>query len=253
MYTTFVENPAPDRRLIKARTIDNPHLPEGFVESLYRNYPPQLIASYINGEFTALANTTVYPYFDRDTHWCDTAIEEDDRVFIGVDFNVSACFLEVLVRRGNEFHFVAEHIAKDTPNIVRLIKETYPLQVERDNIVIIPDAASRHRSTANAAESDLAILRRGGFNIKNQLSNPAIEDRVNAMNVLLIANRLRVSNKCKYLIRSLETQAFDKLGKPEKGIGGREDKSGPADAAGYAVHALAGLRYATGGSSFVTY
>jgi hypothetical protein len=70
----------------------------------------------------------------------------------------------------------------------------------------------------------------------------------------LIANRLRISSKCKYLIRAFETQAFDKLGKPEKGVGGREDKSGPVDAAGYAIHALAGLRrYATGGSSFVTY
>ena len=254
MYSTFIENPSPDRRLIKARTTDNPHLPAGFIESLYNNYPPQLIASYINGEFTNLANTTVYPYFDRDTHWCDTRIEDDDRLFIGIDFNVGACFLEVLLRRNDEFHFVAEHHAKDTPSVVRLIQSTYPTQLEAGNIVAIPDAASRHRSTANAAESDLALLRRGGFTVKNQLSNPAIEDRVNAINVLLLANRIRISNKCKYLIRSLETQAYDATGKPEKGRGGLDDKSGPADAAGYAIHALAGLRrYATGGSNFVTY
>jgi PBSX family phage terminase large subunit len=254
MYSTFIENPAPDRRLIKAKTTDNPHLPLGFVESLYSNYPPQLIASYINGEFTNLANTTVYPYFQRDLHWCDTTPDEDDRLFIGIDFNVGACFLEVLVRRGPEFHFIAEHTAKDTPALVRLIQSTYPSQLERDNIVVIPDAASRHRSTANAAESDLALLKRGGFSVKNQLSNPAIEDRVNAINVLLLANRLRVSNKCKYLIRSLETQAYDSGGKPEKGRGGIDDKSGPVDAAGYAIHALAGLRrYTTGGSNYTVY
>jgi hypothetical protein len=70
----------------------------------------------------------------------------------------------------------------------------------------------------------------------------------------MLNNRFRVSTKCKYLLRSLETQAFDKSGKPEKGIGGLDDKSGPADAAGYVITALAGLRrYATGGSSFRTY
>jgi hypothetical protein len=90
--------------------------------------------------------------------------------------------------------------------------------------------------------------------VKAQPSNPAIEDRINAMNVLMLNNRFRVSTKCKYLLRALETQAFDKSGKPEKGIGGLDDKSGPADAAGYVITALAGLRrYATGGSSFRTY
>jgi PBSX family phage terminase large subunit len=254
MYSTFVENPSPERRLIKAKTTDNPHLPPGFVESLYANYPPQLIASYIQGEFTNLANTNVYPYFDRDLHWCDTTATDEDRIYIGIDFNVGACFLETLVRRNDEFHFIAEHTAKDTPALVRLIQSTYPTQIAAGNLVVIPDAASRQRSTSNAAESDLALLRRGGFTVKNQLSNPAIEDRVNALNTLFIKNRVRISNRCKYLIRSLETQAYDTSGKPEKGRGGLDDKSGPVDAAGYALHALAGLRrYASGGSSFVTY
>jgi hypothetical protein len=254
MYRTFVENPGPDRHLIKARTADNPHLPPGFVESLTANYPPQLITSYLNGEFCNLANSTVYYPFDRDLHWCDTEITEHDRLFIGVDINVDAVFAEVIVRRGNEFHVVAEHHPKDTPALVRLLKETYPDHYRTGNIVIIPDAASRHRSTANAAESDLALLRRGGFTVKSQLSNPAIEDRVNAINVLLLANRLRISNKCRYLIRSLETQAYDSNGKPEKGRGGLDDKSGPVDAAGYAIHSLAGLRrYTTGGSNYTVY
>lgn len=254
MHRTFVEQPGPDRHLIRARTTDNPHLPPGFIDSLYANYPPQLIASYINGEFTNLANANVYPYFDRDLHWCDTELEPDDRIFVGIDFNVGACFLEVMVRRGDEFHFIAEHHAADTPSVVRKLQEHYPEQLANNNLVVVPDAASRQRSTTNAKESDLSLLRKGGFNIKTQLANPAIEDRVNAMNVLLLAKRLRVSNKCKYLLRSLETQAFDKQGKPEKGIGGLDDKSGPADAAGYVITALAGLRrYATGGSNFRTY
>lgn len=255
MYRTFVENAdRPDRRLIRARTLDNPHLPPGFVDSLYANYPPNLLAAYLEGNFTNLDSTTVYPYFDRDLHWTDATVQPDDRIFIGVDFNVGCCFVEVCVRRGDEFHFVDEFHPKDTPSVVTKIQELYPDHIARGNVVVIPDAASRQRSTTNAKESDLALLRKGGFTVKAQPSNPAIEDRVNAMNVLMINSRFRVSNRCRYLIRSLETQAFDDKGRPDKSGRGVDDKSGPVDAAGYVITALAGLRrYATGGSNFRTW
>jgi hypothetical protein len=243
-----------ERRLIRARTADNPHLPPGFIDTLKSAYPPQLLASYLEGQFANLENTTVYSYFDRDTHWCDTEIEPDDRLFVGCDFNINAVFTEILVRRDSEFHVVAEHHPKDTPTMVRLLQDTYKSHFKAGEIVIIPDAASRHRSTTNAAESDLSILRKAGFSIKNQLANPPIEDRVNCVNMLLLANRLRVHNRCRYLIRALEQQAYDSSGKPAKGRGGLDDPSGPVDALGYAAYKLAPLRrYATGSSSFPTY
>lgn len=254
-YRCFIEHgDKPDRRLIKAKTTDNPHLPDGFIESLYQNYDSNLIASYINGEFTNLANTTVYHPFDRDRHWCDTEIQATDRVFVGVDFNVGACFCMVMVRRGEEFHVVAEHYPKDTPAVVKVLTETYAEQVERGDLVVVPDAASRQRTTTNAAESDLSLLKKGKFVVKNQSANPQVADRVNAINVLLMADRLRVHNRCKYLIKSLEQQTYDKTGKPAKGIGGLDDISGPVDSLGYAITYLAPLRrWSTGGSSFRTY
>jgi PBSX family phage terminase large subunit len=252
MYNTFVESgDNPDRRLIRAKTTDNPFLPEGFVESLYQNYDPQLIASYIEGEFTNLANTTVYSAFDRDRHWCDTEIQPEDRLLVGVDFNVGAVFTEVIVRRGDEFHVVAEHYPKDTPALVRFLQDTYPDHIAAGNLVVIPDAASRQRTTTNSAESDLSLLKKGGFTVKSQSANPAISDRINCVNVLLLANRLLIHPRCKYLIKSLEQQAFDRTGKPEKGIGGMDDISGPVDSLGYAIYYLAPLRrYAVGDSKF---
>lgn len=251
MYRTFVENgDNDDRRLIKAKTTDNPYLPEGFIESLYQNYEANLIASYIEGEFTNLQNSTVYHPFDRDVHWTDTEIQPEDRIFIGIDFNVSACFCMVIVRRGDELHVVSEHYPKDTPAVVKHLQETYKTQLERGDLVAIPDAASKQRTTTNAAESDMSLLKKGGFNVKVQSSNPQIADRVNCVNVLLLANQLKIHNRCKYLIRSLEQQVYDKTGKPEKGIGGVEDISGPVDALGYAITYLKPLRrWTSGGSS----
>lgn len=255
LYRLFVEEADRDnRRLIKAKTTDNPYLPAGFVESLYESYDPNLIASYINGEFTNLSATTVYHPFDRDVHWTDEDFNRDDRIFVGIDFNVGACFMQVIIRRGDEFHVIDEAYPKDTPAVVRHLQETYPYHVREGNLVVIPDAASRQRSTTNASESDLSLLKKGGFIVKSQASNPAVEDRINSINVLLLANRLKVSNRCKYLIKSLETQAYSKTGRPEKGIGGKDDISGPPDALGYAMHYLAPLRrWTTGGSKIRVY
>jgi len=255
MYSTFVEGAdKPDRRLIKAKTTDNPYLPDGFVESLYANYDPNLVASYILGEFTNLANVTVYHPFDRDVHWTDITIEREDRLFVGLDLNVNACFCMFIVRRGDEFHVVDEAAPKDTPAVVKYLQETYPGHLADGNLVVIPDAASRQRTTTNASESDLSLLKKGGFVVKTQSANPAIEDRVNCINVLLLANRLKVSTRCKYLLKAMETQAYSKTGKPEKGIGGINDISGPPDSLGYAIHYLSPLRrWSAGGSKIRLY
>ena len=255
MYNTFISNgDNKDRRLIKAKTTDNPHLPEGFVDSLYQNYDNNLIASYINGEFTNLTATTVYSHFDRDIHWTDEEAKEEDRIFVGMDFNVGACFCIAMVRRGDEFHVIDEFYPKDTPAVVRECTDRYKKQLEGKNLVAIPDAASKQRTTTNASESDLSLLKKGKLIVKVQTSNPQISDRVNCVNVLLMANRLKVHNRCQYLIKAFEQQAYDRTGKPEKGIGGKEDISGPADAIGYAISYLAPLkRWSAGGSTIRIY
>lgn len=251
MWNTFEQKAAPDRHLIRAKTEDNPHLPPGFIESLYANYPPQLLSAYLRGEFTALDKTTVYSYFDRDAHWSDEQVGPDDTLAIGVDFNVGTCFIEVCVRRSDKFHFVEEHYVKDTPSIATLLTERFPGHIERGLLTVIPDASSRHRSTTNAAESDLAILKRNGLRVKVQNQNPLVEDRVNAVQMLLLQQRIFIHPNCKYLIRAMETQTFNNKGTPDKSGTGVDDKSGPVDAMGYVVFALAGLRrYQVGGSNF---
>ena len=251
MWNCFDQKAGPDRHLIRARTLDNPHLPPGFVDSLYANYPPQLLSAYLQGQFTALDKTTVYSYFDRDIHWSDEDLTAEDAMYVGLDFNVGTCFMEVCVRRGEVFHFIDEHHVKDTPTIALRLRELYGDHIDRGLLTVVPDAASKHRTTTNASESDLAILKRNGLRIKIQTQNPLVEDRVNAVQVLLLNNRLRIHPRCKYLIRAFETQTYNNKGTPDKSGSGLEDKSGPVDAAGYVLHALAGLRrYQTGGSHF---
>ena len=96
-----------DRRLIRAKTTDNPFLPKEYIESLFKDYPPELIKSYLNGEFTNLTSGTVYTSFNREDNHTDYDYEwvlnEEKRkpydpkfVFhIGQDFNVGKCYSAV--------------------------------------------------------------------------------------------------------------------------------------------------------------
>ena len=248
-YRTFIENEAEDKRLIKAKTMDNPYLPEDFVASLERNYPGQLIKAYLEGEFVNLASCSIYPEFDRSLNYCDTQPNELDTIYVGVDLNVGHCQTTHLVRRGDEFHFFAEETYRDTRQIAEGLKELYPHHFKTSQLVLIPDAASKQRSTAAAQESDLGILKKAGHKVSVQQSNPLIQDRVNAVCTLIEQRKLKVGNGCRNLIRTFEQHAYDERGKPEKGGIGADDLSHAGDSAGYAVYRLAAIRQWRVGSS----
>ncbi len=241
-YRTFVEEDGEDKRLIRVRTRDNPNLPPDFVPSLERNYPPQLIQAYLNGEFVNLASCSIYPDFDRSLNYADTKPERLDTIFVGVDLNIGNCVTQHLVRRGEEFHFFNEAVFRDTAQIAQGLKEMYPEHFRLKQLVLIPDASSKQRSTAAAQESDLGILKKAGHQVNPQQSNPLIQDRVNAVNALIAQRKIKVGNGCPHLIRTLEQHAFDDKGRPEKGGVGMDDLSHAGDAAGYAVYRLAAIR-----------
>ena len=99
-WEAFEKSQAPDRHLIRARTQDNPHLPEGFIDSLLANYPEQLIRAYLDGQFVNLNTGAVYDRFDRAKH---VVAEEYDALQmeplrIGIDFNVTNMSAVVAVR-----------------------------------------------------------------------------------------------------------------------------------------------------------
>jgi len=241
-YRTFSEQSGPDKRLIRVKTKDNPNLPEGFIESLERNYPAQLITAYLEGHFTNLASCSIYPEFDRSLHYTDAKPGPHDTIFVGIDLNVGNCVTQHLLRKGDEFHFFNEKVYRDTQQIAVGLKELYPDHFRRGQLVLIPDAASKQRSTAAAQESDLGILKKAGHTVNPQQSNPIVQDRINAVNALIEQGKVKVGNGCKHLIRTLEQHAYDDKGRPEKGGVGMDDLSHAGDAMGYAIYRLAAIR-----------
>jgi hypothetical protein len=233
VYDRWQRNPAPGYRIIKASTMSNArNLPAGYVDGMRATYPSSLLAAYMDGEFVNLVAGSVYPEFDRRLNTSDEHIQPGEALHIGMDFNVGKMSAVVHVLRGDNPHAVAERTRLlDTPAMCALLKRDY----EGHPIIVYPDASGASRKSNNASESDLAILRHAGFSVRANPANPRVKDRVLAVNAMVHkdGNRRYLVNPdtCPELVESLEKQAYDKHGEPDK-AGGLDHV---IDAAGYFI------------------
>lgn len=279
MYQIFVlENNPRDpkykegqKRLIKARTYDNHHLPADYIERMESLYPGAHIKAYLNGEFTNLTQGSIYHEFSREGNKCDTVVLPGEPLHIGQDFNVGKQASCVCVKRiimlpvpgtlvwddstndyaaelepVEQLHVVDEFFGQlDTPATIRAIREKYQPEGSAEaadgswhEINIYPDASGRNRKTNDASTSDIAQLEDAGFIVHSGASNPAVQDRILAMNAMICnahgRRRLLVNPTCETVTNCLERQVYnEKTGEPDKG---KHDHMN--DALGYVVNTL---------------
>lgn len=218
VYDRWVKNPVDGYKLFKAKTIDNVlNLPEGYIENLQNSYPTALLSAYLDGEFVNLTAGSVYPEFDRTLNASSETIIDNEALHIGLDFNVTKMAAVVHVLRHDEPHAVNELTGIfDTPAMIQALKSRY----NSHKIFIYPDASGNNRKSQNASESDIALLKQAGFNIMVNPANPAVKDRVLALNKLIGQRKYKVNpDTCPELVESLERQAYDKNGDPDKSAG----------------------------------
>ena len=264
MYQTFGSKEAqdrPDRRLIRMRTQDNPHLPPDFIERLEANYDPSLLKAYLAGEFVNLTTGQVYDRFNREQHVIPLPLVkdrfghefqqqtagrpcDDETILLGVDFNVGMMHACLAVRRGPDL-WVFDEVAgaHDTDDLARKVRERFP----DHRILAYPDASGAKRTT-NASRSDIAILEGYGFSNMAPSANPPVRDRVAAVQALLENGKgerhLFVTPNCAKTIECLELQAYDeKTGEPAKDAGYDHMN----DALGYIVHRIRAVENAQAG------
>jgi len=223
MWNTFGTEEAqkrPDRKLIRMRSADNPHLPQDFIERLQANYDPSLLQAYLEGQFCNLTTGQVYDRFDRAKHVItDIPNVEDEPLRVGVDFNIGNMSAVIAVRLGNQLLLIDEVSgAHDTDALAQEIRRRFPDR----RIYAYPDASGGNRST-NASQTDIQILEGYGFTNQSPRSNPPIRDRVASVQALLENGkgevRLQVAANCKRTIECLELQSYTEKGDPDKDAG----------------------------------
>jgi hypothetical protein len=250
LYSMFVEEGhKPDRKLFKGRTADNPYLPPDFLDAMRENYSPAMFRAYTEGEFVNLTQSSVYPEFNRHLNSSSiTEFNQLDTIYVGVDFNVGRCLMVCVMVKPNGLHVVAEHVARDTPAVIEVLRTYYQTWIDNGQLIVCPDASSQSKSTKDAGISDFGLMRQAGLSIKVQPSNPLIRDRVLSVNTLILNaagdRQLFVNPLCKLVVRGLEQHAYDsKTGQPMKGDGSSpDDLSGQNDALGYCVFVLRGIK-----------
>ena len=233
MYEMWGKEKRDGYELIKAPTMSNPYLPDGYVDQLRATYSSSQLSAYLDGEFVNLNAGSVYPEFSRKENASNEQIKTGDTLHIGMDFNVTNCSLVIHVVRDNDApHAVKEFTGIfDTPSAARIIKERFA----GHKIMIYPDASGNSRKSNNASESDHSILRAAGFQVLSNNRNPFVKDRVLSYNNMIHnqGERRYFVNpvECPSLVESLEKQAYDKNGEPDK-QGGFDHV---VDAAGYFI------------------
>jgi len=214
MHRIFVKEMDGNKRLIKAKTTDNHHLPDDYINLLRDSYPEAFLSAYLNGEFVNMTSGNVYSSFNRKYHHTDDMVQYGEPLHIGMDFNVNNMAAIVFNKAGDAVDELIEYA--DTPATIKAIQERY----EGHNITIYPDASGQNTSSKNASISDIKLLRQAGFTVKVKRTNPRVRDRIVTVNKRFENGELLVNTKtCPELTECLEQQAYDKRGDPDKTSG----------------------------------
>lgn len=207
------------------------------IEAAKRELPERTFKQEYLASFETLSNR-VYSNFDRKMHVSPdvASIEDFAELYIGMDFNVTPMSCVIGVKVSDQLHIVDE-IAIENSNTTEMsheIKRRYP----KHRIRVYPDPAGRARKTSAAGGvTDFSILEQQGFNVIAPRKHPAIADRINEVQAMLVnANgdmRMFIHPKCKELIKCLDGQTYKKdTSQPDKSLG----LDHLPDALGYLIH-----------------
>lgn len=222
--------------LVQASTYQNGrNLPEDYIPSLLASYPPQLISAYLKGKFVNLTSGSIYGNFDRKLNHTDETIKPGEALHIGMDFNrLNMTAVISVIRDGLPLTLAEITKGRDTPEMAKIIKERY---VDKKHpVMLYPDASGKSSSSKNASESDFTILRGAGMSVTVNPANPAVIDRVYAVDAMTLNAEGRRrwlvnTHACPALTEAQEQQTWAPTGEPDKSTG----HDHPNDAIGYFI------------------
>lgn len=197
---------------IKAGTRSNKFLPVGYADQIAKNYDPIMAEAFLDGGWVSFTQNKVYHFFNRERHHTNRRIMPSDvMIHVGLDFNIGGCCAVAFLIEKNNPVAIDEFVSYDTRDFVNNLS-----RYKGKRVLVYPDASGRSGHT-NAAESDVSIIEKAGYTVNAHDSNPAVRDRINAVNGLLSHDRLTVNtDMCPNFTMALESQGYNAKGEPEK-------------------------------------
>jgi len=213
---------------VVGKTKDNIHNSEGYYESMYNAYTPEMREAYLEGKFINMKLGRAYKPFDRARHIKHSDMQGE--ICAGIDFNVDYMTAEIFINGNGYIHFFDE-IRRSHSNTFELAEA---LRLKYPGIKVYPDPTGSGRRSS-ATKTDHQILSDAGFHVNYRKQVPVM-DRVNAVNSMLIQDRLTIEpDKCIHLVKDFDRVVF-KNGDLDKTS--EMELTHASDAAGYPVEYL---------------
>lgn len=236
--------------VIHARSTDNPDLPDEYLAAL-ETYDPQLYEQEVGGRFINVGRGRTYYNFDRARNRRLVEYDPDLPLIFTYDFNATAPapFAVIVAQRvGKEVRAIDEVALPGgtTGEACDILLDRYGPRGHghTSGVRIYGDATAKKKST-QTGESDYHLIRAKlahhfrGFRLAvRKKTNPAVVDRVNAVNAkfLNVAGEITafVSPRCPQLTADLERVTW----KPGKREIDKSDakRTHHSDAWGYLIH-----------------
>ncbi|MBI5599195.1 MAG: hypothetical protein HY890_05590 [Deltaproteobacteria bacterium] len=218
-------------------------LPPEEVEAAKRLLDPRTFRQEFEASFEGSSGRVYYAYRGEVHQVLSAGMDAKLPVVICCDFNVDPCVWELAQTDGREVRVLDEVVMRDT-NTVEMCKEVLRRYGgHKAGFIVYGDAAAAARSTAG--KSDYALMSELGFKRQSVgRANPAVKDRVNAVNSILCNTngeaRLTHHPRCRYLKRDFETVTWaEGASEIDKRDG---DRTHASDALGYFIAAEFALR-----------
>jgi hypothetical protein len=190
-------------------TLSGGRVPAEEISSARRDLDEKTFNQEYLGTFETYSGV-IYYNFDRNRHVKTYTGEIPDVIHCGLDFNIDPMSASIGVQTDSGFHFVdyLKIYGSNTNEVCDEIKRRYP----NKKIFVYPDASGRQRRSSANGMTDHIILQNAGFVVKSANTNPAVKDRIAAVNSKLCSTTgdigILVDPKCKPIIEGLERQTY---------------------------------------------
>jgi len=208
---------------IQAKTYNNHFLPQSYIENMQAQFDEQLVKQYIEGEFVNITSGLVYYNFNRDK-FCKKLTMPKDGLKLSFDFNINPMTTSLCFVRSGLFDYEQKQVVEvikaintkncNTQMQCNIIKDYLKSVSYNGSLMIFGDATGRQRHS-DSNQSNWEIIKQAFLNAVFEVgvSNPAIQDRVNAVNCKLANSQNKIgiiinSEGCEDLIKDFEQVTY---------------------------------------------
>jgi hypothetical protein len=194
------------------KTIDSPFISESEIEAARQDMDDKLFAQEMLASFEQMSGRVAHA-FDRRIHVRPCPFNPELPIWVGLDFNLDPMSCAILQRQKDGSVWVVDEITRFDSNVMDMCDQL-DARFWRwiNNIIVYPDPAGGQRQHGRG-ESSFQILQERGFrNIRHRKRTPAISDRVNSANRMLMnakgEPKLFFDPSCARVIQAFEQTTY---------------------------------------------